>query len=191
MQVFCGWYFVVGNVHFHKLLILKIIEELCATVDHLQNNWIPSRMKFFVNSQFTSASLVKFFIGLCTEAQSVCAFIFFIASFVQMWSWKVTCAFQQYENGWTLIYLKYIFYLINFLVFLVKKCVVINLGELCSIHVLQCYENPYNCELFQCFRIFYLLIHACFDIIILKLLILQFHLGEFSIIWEVCDVCIL
>jgi hypothetical protein len=32
MQVFSGWYFVVGNVHFHKLLILKMIEELCATI---------------------------------------------------------------------------------------------------------------------------------------------------------------
>lgn len=79
MQVFSGWYFVVGNVHLHKLLILKIIEELRATVDHLQNNLIPSHMKIFVNSQFTSASLVKFFIGFCTEvyyhlAQSVCAF---------------------------------------------------------------------------------------------------------------------
>lgn len=92
--------------------------------------------------------------------------------------------------------LKYIFYRINFLAYLVEKCVVINLGELWSLNVLQCYKNLYNCELFQCFRIFYLLIHAClspacFDIIILKWLILQFHLGEFSITWEVCDVCIL
>jgi len=32
VQVFSGWFFVVDIVHFHELLILKIIEELCAAV---------------------------------------------------------------------------------------------------------------------------------------------------------------
>lgn len=134
--------------------------------------------------------LLTFFIGLCTEAyhlsQSVCAFIIFF-----------NCTDVKLERNvcisaiWK--WLNFNLLLINFLVFLVEKCVFINHGELWSINVLQCYENLYNCELFWCFRIFYLLIHAClspacFDIIILKRLILQFRLGKFSITWEVCGV---
>jgi hypothetical protein len=65
VQVFSGWFFVVGNVDIHNLLIVRIIEDLC------ENNCIPSHILNFVYSQFSFISLVELFIGSCTSVPFV------------------------------------------------------------------------------------------------------------------------